>query len=625
MKRPQQHIIETKSKKEFERIIPDTWVARELSSDYGLDYLVEIFKENSSTGYLFFVQLKGTDEKIIDDTISYQLSVNNIEYWNSIINPILLVFYSSQSNKFWGLWTNELKDNISLKRSDQKKTTIQFTEKHLLTETFFNELESVFNNALPSKINVTYKGNSDNTMLLHQCLEKWLKYFFNNEIHFENNILPNTCTVEYNIIAPDSLTIQIKTKGKTLKLKPVKFSGSEDFLFLPDIEIDKIPKPLSECLLLFALSNCEKDIKQSIKVIQSTIDDYTGEYLTMEAIHFLTNIAVCHEAISELNELAKTLILSNRIDEFQILNISILNQHKNNALYKLYQSNLEFAVENISDISLKGIISYNLANSFRITDNYYSNKYYQNARKLEQDYKNRFYWWFEYAGVLFLSGHLKIAEAFYSKSHELNAEQNIPLIFGLIGDCKFFQGKFSESITLYKKLIEYEEKSDSFSYEFILKSIVANELVASGFDKLPIDKALSLRLIQDGLEEVQENEQEELFKKAVIANPLNGTAWFNYSISLNNKGDSEAALTATIATTCIQSWDSEAWCNSLLLALNANKFDLFTIIYGAAYNSIGSGLLNTFSQSILDQPHLSVEEKKERIKAFTEISKKITC
>jgi len=58
MKRPEQHITETKSKRIFERLAPPEWVTREINPDYGVDYLIEIFKDNASTGKNFFVQLK---------------------------------------------------------------------------------------------------------------------------------------------------------------------------------------------------------------------------------------------------------------------------------------------------------------------------------------------------------------------------------------------------------------------------------------------------------------------------------------------------------------------------------------------------------------------------------------
>jgi len=420
------------------------------------------------------------------------------------------------------------------------------------------------------------------------------------------------------MVTSDSLEIKITAKGKNFKLQPVKFEGNENFLFLPEIETRKIPKPLSECLLLFALLNCEKNIKESLKIIQLTIGGYTGDYLTMETFLILTKTAIQHERIYELNELANTLILSNKINEFQYLNINILFLNKDKTLHKLYQTNLNFAIENVSDLQLKGLLSYNLANSFRSeSDCYSASLNYQNARKYEPKYKEKFYWWYEYAGVLFHLGHFKIAANFYLKSHELNPEQNVPLIFGLIGDCHFFQGKFSESIIYFDKLIEYDEKLSCYSDEFILKSIVAKNLVASKLDKLTIDDGLSIKLTQEGLDK----KQEELFEKAIIANPLNGLAWFNHAISLNLKGDLESALIAFVTTACIQSWDSESWCCSLLLAFSTGNLDLFTVIYGAAYKSIGSRLLNIFSQYILDQSHLPMVSKRELINVFSQISK----
>ena len=80
MQRPRQHIIETESKKSLNSIIPDHWVLRELAPDYGLDFMVEIFKEENSTGNIFYLQLKGSDQTIEDNVISYQLKKEHIEH-----------------------------------------------------------------------------------------------------------------------------------------------------------------------------------------------------------------------------------------------------------------------------------------------------------------------------------------------------------------------------------------------------------------------------------------------------------------------------------------------------------------------------------------------------------------
>jgi hypothetical protein len=618
MKRPQQHIIETKSKKQFEGLIPDTWVARELGADYGLDYLVEIFKSNNSTGHLFFVQLKGTDSEIVNDTISYQLSLDNIEYWNTITLPVLLIFFSSQSNKFWGVWTNEIKENIALKKDTQKKYTISLTSKNLISANFFVELENAFANDLPSKINIAYQGSNPETKLLHECLVKYLKHFFKDEVQFENHLLPNTCLLEYKPTQEETIEIIISTKGKTHQLQPVKLLGNENFLFLPNIDPYKIPKALSECLLLFSILNCDKNIKAAIKIIKNTIKDYSGNYLPMESFVLLTQTAIRNDKKSDLKELAKTLVLIDRINEFQFLNSSILILNKNKSLNTLYQDNLIFGIENIADLHIKGMLSYNLANSFRSSSNYYlSSLNYQNARKFEPKYKDRHYWWFEYAGIFFLAGHYKISEAFYQKSHALKAYQNIPLVYGLIGDCKFFQGKFSDSMVYFDKLISQQTKPNPFAYKFILKNMMAKTLTDEKLDNLNIDQILSEKLASEGIDK----KDEQLFYEAIQVNPLNGIAWFNYAVSLHLKGELESALTAFLMTACIQSLDSEAWRNCLGLAIATNHLDLFPIIYGAAYNSIGSEFVNHFAQSIFDQPTLPMDIKQELIKAFADMAK----
>ena len=79
MKRPRNHILETISDKRLRNIIPDEWVIRELSSDYGLDYMVEIFRNNQSTGNIFFIQLKSTDADVNPKGLTYQVKLKHLD------------------------------------------------------------------------------------------------------------------------------------------------------------------------------------------------------------------------------------------------------------------------------------------------------------------------------------------------------------------------------------------------------------------------------------------------------------------------------------------------------------------------------------------------------------------
>ena len=83
MKRPVAHEIETRSRQVFERSIPPGWVARSQTPDYGVDYDVEVFKAETSTGVTFKIQLKGSERLLLGQDhfhIGYALETDSAKY-----------------------------------------------------------------------------------------------------------------------------------------------------------------------------------------------------------------------------------------------------------------------------------------------------------------------------------------------------------------------------------------------------------------------------------------------------------------------------------------------------------------------------------------------------------------
>jgi len=62
-KRPTQHITESQSRKIFESLLPDEWIFHPLSPDYGLDYMVEIFRNGQTTGEISLFNSKAQSNK----------------------------------------------------------------------------------------------------------------------------------------------------------------------------------------------------------------------------------------------------------------------------------------------------------------------------------------------------------------------------------------------------------------------------------------------------------------------------------------------------------------------------------------------------------------------------------
>lgn len=119
MDRPIQHEIDDQAKRLFNYKLPKEWVSREQSSgDYGIDYEIEIFRNNKSTGIIFKVQLKGTEHlKLIDDAklISFSLPLDNARYLLEEVSiPALLIIADIKQEKVYWI---DLQSNMEFSKT----------------------------------------------------------------------------------------------------------------------------------------------------------------------------------------------------------------------------------------------------------------------------------------------------------------------------------------------------------------------------------------------------------------------------------------------------------------------------------------------------------------------------
>jgi hypothetical protein len=89
--RPRQHELEDESRIAFEAALPSGWVYRQQPNDYGLDGVVEVFESGQTTGILFWVQLKSTDDAGTDGALKFRLSLDHCDYYRSLDMPVLVL------------------------------------------------------------------------------------------------------------------------------------------------------------------------------------------------------------------------------------------------------------------------------------------------------------------------------------------------------------------------------------------------------------------------------------------------------------------------------------------------------------------------------------------------------
>jgi len=94
--RTQNHIIEDESRLFFRGLLPAHWVFRDKHEDYGIDCEVEIFDtDGNPTGYVFWVQLKGTASKELNTIQSMSFKNEKIDQFKRYEIPVMIVRYSS--------------------------------------------------------------------------------------------------------------------------------------------------------------------------------------------------------------------------------------------------------------------------------------------------------------------------------------------------------------------------------------------------------------------------------------------------------------------------------------------------------------------------------------------------
>jgi hypothetical protein len=125
--RPRQHELETESRRAFEAALPAAWVARSQIDDYGVDYHVEVFRDQQATGLLFAVQLKAVER--LHGMPSARVRWRTYHYWDALDMPVLVVLWDAKSRRMWWDWAYHF-DPWGLDTTSEE-FTFRFSPDHL--------------------------------------------------------------------------------------------------------------------------------------------------------------------------------------------------------------------------------------------------------------------------------------------------------------------------------------------------------------------------------------------------------------------------------------------------------------------------------------------------------------
>lgn len=108
VKRPEEHVKDTRGTKIFSASVPDEWILRDVEHDYGIDHEIEIVETGLVSGKILFIQLKSSDTHSVENgVIKYQFETSKLQYYLKKDVPVIIVLVDLNSKKSYWLFAQE--------------------------------------------------------------------------------------------------------------------------------------------------------------------------------------------------------------------------------------------------------------------------------------------------------------------------------------------------------------------------------------------------------------------------------------------------------------------------------------------------------------------------------------
>lgn len=632
MRRTDTHIIETESKRIFEGILPSEWALNKLELDYGIDFMIEIFDTYQySTGKFLFIQLKGSRQKIVNNTFKIQFDINNLKDYAAQPLPLLIICVSVTEKKVWAIWANKLLQSLKVSK-DQKSVTIKLDANSLVDANFFRGLLTKIESVHKIGVSVSHKG--DIGKRISQNISNFIEYYFGNTFVINDPHLPQHFYFDFSE-GDEKCVITIKGPFYQDVIEVFKDSEIERILMRPVFDKSDINVVNSEILKSIVKAFLKEDIRGSLELLRTiVVNDCLTDVKHLFDLNpsIILQLSIQHHLIGPFNEIAKLFIKKGLIEIYSIIDILYFSlDKKNNVLNNYRIENMEAIIKECANDSQKGAIYYNLGNALRgLGEKYLAVSYYLKARKLEEDYVNRDYWWRELAGLMFESGHYRYAELFYkrsignfngkrSKSAHIRFEKsnyNLEILtYVLIGDCLFFQGKFIEATEWISK---YQKTKGNHYDGFALKKWICKRLIDLGLDNVTLERKVSMLIVEKSYNTNEDVEcQIERLEEAIKKNPTNNLAWFNLGVSQQEKGSLDQAFYSFLTAGLLNTGDKEACFNSLLIAILHPGFEMYLLpLIHYLKELYGDMVVNDLSDFLMNQS-VSLKQKRFLVENLT--------
>ncbi|MBF9221380.1 DUF4365 domain-containing protein [Hymenobacter ruricola] len=610
-KRPISHQLEDKSRGRFKDILPDAWILRTQTPDYGLDEQVQIVEDELVTPLLFAVQLKATEKTIKKKT--FKFSTERLRDYAALSFPVMIAVYDAAKDCFYYTWAHHLRQRLN------RRTAAAW----LVQDSIAIPLDAPLDvQAIPA---VVAEVSS-----------------FYAQLRSDGQALPVPIAFEYDtdseaayqqfIASLGAIGYSLRSVTRSQANLTLIFSKAGLALLHEDSKIE-FPSPeenewTSAALALLAIglawvsrARLSLDCLQQLVATHATLPE-SIEYV-LSSTPLLSIAYGSGHRTSEAQLLAETLLEMGNIDFGLILGSSYVFDDRHTPQHVLKASRLlKHALALTPEDSQRATMLYSLANNCRSRGEFREAlSYYFQAGRASEGYHSKNYWWAEGAGCLFKLGKYRLAERFYRKALTLPGQENV---FNqvLLADTLFHQGCFRQAA---QQLEDYMNQHPPTAFAVILYHV--STALAARFGEQPRDAngARQLYFAPWGPATSVADLPPERAEQALQLDPLFEPAYFTLGVQAAQRGEKREAAWHFLLAAFLNPNDIAAWLNSCTLFIGQDEeesvLSLETAVFARAYVVHGPALGTELMKSATNSG-ISSSKAKEGAKALVELARK---
>lgn len=628
--RPREHQLDSEAQKAFESALPPTFVPRQQSPDYGIDYTVEVFDDSGqATGLMFNVQLKGSDLPLEKALSSIRFKTGTADYFRSLTLPVLVVLFHRPSSSLYCRWFHAYDPDLAKNSvwDEETRKSVPFVFRH----------SDLWTDDTPGALVVGATGfeyfRSPALILplpLHVAGPPELEAELTLAIR--GHLAPADEVVFVERGVPDARALSVTVQPETLQLS----IGDVASITMPRSPDDSpiVVADQTAGLLVAALAmvgRAEIASRVASRVGPSGVLRHADlATLTAGAMHMSGNFATAIDFEDRLRR-------SNEPEEreaaiaFAMFDVTSSKPRST----ELHDKATSLARENVDRLTAEGnnveaaMAAYNLGGEFRRQKNAQAAVgAYLEAADLDPRYLARAYFHGDLAGMYFESNEFDLSATHYRRALDLENGGLTPI---LLADALLWTGEYEESLARMAAW-NAEHLGDPDCAEWRLKEAALRRFHSEGFvfqvrNEAIADEREQLVDLSQATNATAEGDIDQL-RAALKADACCSEAWFKLAIievCLNDDpqaGAESAMISAVLHRADVAKWHNAIMCERrghgerlsdlVRCAVRFTEHDLVADLSEVDFESSSYPLNRAEFFELVDETQRELQEKKDR-------------